>query len=301
MINRFLTLCLVVAVSASMNANVVAQVTFASFKQVKFFEGGTITDVADSAPLPSQSVKKTNDDNSYEVVAEASVLGTFDLRTMASVTLTASPVDLQNWQKMEAKALAQAALIDQPVVVGAPEAVSGIVQFHWAVTGHSDLIVKNAEDIDIGANQAFTTLSTKPTIPNTLMSESYTLPENVDNLNLSIPAAGRTAVFPVPWEPGTPFPVFFEMQSLAELNVTNNLRHTRKFEATIASDFGRTAILEGVLILDEAGEQVPGATLVSADGITYPSLIIPEPSSAVVLLLCVPLLRHTVGRRRSFF
>ena len=86
--------------------------------------------------------------------------------------------------------------------------------------------------------------------------------------------------------PETPlFQVDFEFGVAARLNVTND-NTLGNFEALFNADFLNTATLESVTVFDDAGEVIPGASLVdSVSGQSIVAATVPEPSAAIFLLL----------------
>ena len=272
------------------NSAVAVIETAVSFKQINF-NAAPYLDVVDAAPVPGAFVSADFDDNSYDIQASVDVSTPYTLRTKTSLSVTASPVDIQNWKSMEANARATSTLADTAFVQGVPDGASGVVELHWAVSGNTSLALKNAAEIGINSIVAVTTLeSTIPSAGGLLLDELHSPPAGVDNYDMTFPAATDRLMFPVAWTAGEGVPIFFDLTSRLELSVTNELRHFREFEADLSADFGNSAVLEGVVILDQAGNPLEGASLAAADGSIYPSLInaVPEPSSLVICLLLLP-------------
>jgi hypothetical protein len=191
------------------------------------------------------------------------------------------------WVSVQAQATADASLVDLATVEGVVGIPAGTVRFHWVVTGSSMLMLDTSggnlvdvEDLSIVA----TLQSSIPGASGTLIEEIYEFPDPTSfnrQWSESYEAASGALVFEVPWQAGQELPVFFDLTTTAQLDITN--QDAGRFLAELDADFGNTAQMLGVDVLDPTGEPIPTARLVSQTGFRYPT--VPEPGGLLLLLL----------------
>jgi hypothetical protein len=190
------------------------------------------------------------------------------------------------WNSVKADAQADASLVDFASVQGAVGATSGTVVFTWAVSGVSSLTLdtSNFNLVEVrNLSTSVTLASTIPSAPGLLLDDTHTYPNSLSNNEVwqqSFVSDTGALVFDVPWQAGTEMPVFFDLTTKAQLEIVNF--DAAGFAAGLDVDMSNTAVLSGVEILDDQGQPVPGARLVSRDGFQYPG--VPEPGSGLMLL-----------------
>ena len=196
------------------------------------------------------------------------------------------------WQSVTASSRAVGALVDTAIVEGVQGQVGGVIEFLWDVTGTSNLsldpkLASDAYIIEEFRSLAILSPSEGDGLLNEVFENNPPIPLFGTSVQSSVPAFASQQVFFVDWIVGEEFDVFFQLATVARLKVTNF--DAAGFEANLDVDFGNTASLSRIRILDDQGNVIPDATLTSNDpsGPVYADVItaVPEPSGFLFVLM----------------
>lgn len=259
----------------STTANVDHTVTIAS-------SGTTITFEANSQPISSSA----------------------DLHTFARLSYTNNSVGTtESWDRIQATVFSQASVVDTAAVMNLPAGVSsGTLLFSWTLSGTSSYTATAPSANTVGVDTLRADVKLESTIPgfpliydDALIAPSFP-PLSEKTIDDLVSSATGALVFPVEWnsENPDPIPVEFHLRSSVQLDA--RALDASEFSATAISDHFNSAILNGVMILDGDGNQLPDASLQSSNGISYPTLTsVPEPSCLLygaISIVCVLGIRY---------
>jgi hypothetical protein len=252
-------------------------------------------------PVPLSETESTPN-SSYVFNVSGLQKSPTSLATRASFSVD---VDQENasesWLTSKANAMAEASLVDFATVQGAGGATSGTIVFNWVVTGAATLSLDTTPFNVVQVNDLSTSAKLESTIPNSmgsLLDVTHAYPDPMSNKNNwqeNHPIASDVVTFDVPWQANTEMPVFFDLSSTANLDITN--LDASGFTAGLDIDLSNTAILRGVGILDDTGTKLPDAQLVSRGGFVYPK--VPEPNGLSLFAIGLLFLRSVTRRRSS--
>ena len=269
--------------------------TQVSYQQTNFNDPNTFEDSIAPAPLPSAFVQGSTATTQYELSANVDVTDFTSLGANASMLISAISDDIDmNWMTIDGSASATADLTTTATVQGVSGNAVGSVEFQWTVGGQTKLSLQDNQNVTVSKLSALTVLrSTIPGSGGTLLTEFQEFPGGSGSFDLTVPTSTGGIIFPVPFEAGTELPVGFELLASVDLEATND--NFGGFRSELEAAFGTTATLDGVMILDQSGARIAGATLVADNGFVFPTLV-PEPSGAVLALL--PIMGFGLTRRR---
>ena len=255
----------------------------------------------DPVPAPINETKQTS--NSQLVFAASGVqVDPISLTSRAALQVEANQQGTEEaWISIEARTTAEASLVDLATVEGAGGVSAGIVRFHWVVTGASILELDTTGGNFVGVEQLSTGAVLRSSVPGSegiLIEELHDFPDSSSfnqQWSETYPAASGALLFEVPWQAGQELPVFFDLTTTSQMQISN--QDAAGFLAALDVDFGNTARILGVDLLDSSNTPIPSARLVSRSGFVYPA--VPEPNGCLLLLIGGALVRmRRLGRRR---
>ena len=231
-------------------------------------------------PLP---LMVTHTTPNSELTFNTSALQTNVTSLSARASITADVDQLgtnEAWNKVEASAEAQATLVDTITVQGASGVPGGQLIFHWTLQGISEISFAKKSMVDLLlVNDLSTSATLQSTIPGSggvIVSEMHSHPEEG-----SFPFSSGALSFSVPWQGGSPVPIFFDLEVNTNLRAFNF--DARGFDAFTEVDAFNTAVLTGIAVFDSSGMALENATVISESGYAYP--MVPEPGSGLLLVV----------------
>ena len=275
-----------IAMSSFSFGGLINQVSY-SYEQRNSLDGTTITHSGsiDPTPLPVGVTEMVPNGN-YVFNLNALPATYTELATHVRIDVDIDQVEDEAWDRVMAQANALASLETLALVQDFGTANGGLVQFNWIVTGSSHIHLDTTGFNQVGVTDLSTTAvltSSQPGggLPMTVVHEFPSSASNDEVFDEMLPTASDVIQYFVPWSPNTQIPVFFEMSTAARMEIRNF--DAGKFDALLDADYSNTSTLESVIILDDDGAEIVGATLVAEDGFVFPS--IPEPSNSLMTLV----------------
>ncbi len=270
------------------------------FEQQVSTDGGLASLTDGEGPIPDNLDRTYTTDNAiYNLDAVSLTLDPFALKSSAKVevNIDARGTDL-GWNNVSASSRAVAGLIATACIQGVPGQVGGYVEFLWAVTGSSAISLDPVLSGDAYVINELSSIA----IFNPSEGDGTALEVFIDeqggigagpSVDSAVPAVFGPQTFVVDWFAGEEFDVYFELATVARLDVGHV--DAAGFNASVDADFSNTAILQQIQIFNNDGELLPNAIMRSADpsgnGPVYMNVVsVPEPSVALVGLLLATVL-----------
>lgn len=250
-------------------------------------------------PVPLDATEQTPN-SAYAFSVSGLQKSPTSLSTKASFTVDVDQSGkTETWSNSKANAIAEASLVDFATVQGVSGAMNGTIVFNWVVTGSANLSLDTTPFNIVQVNDLSTSArldSTIPSVMGPLLDVTHSYPNAIsdkENWQRSYGIASDVIILDVPWQSGVQMPVFFDLTSTANLDIS--MLDALGFTAGLDIDLENTADLLGVLIFDDAGTKLPEARLVSEGGFVYPT--VPEPSALSLLTIGLIFVR-SIARRR---
>ncbi|MCA9215782.1 MAG: hypothetical protein KDB27_22105 [Planctomycetales bacterium] len=256
--------------------------------------GGTVpySDSGSSMSANFVEVTKTptNSTLKFDAISNESsdAAATFSMGSRAGIdAVINAPANamLEQFEKLTSQASAVTMVSDTVEVTGLPNGTTGFILFDWTLTGNSTLSAAESSGnaVLINGISAKTTLSVT-VAPEAPFMEEYELTPSVLGLNNSsttnsFSAPPGSIILPVAFTAGSTVDVDFLLKTEAFMNIDPVDPLGFQFDADVSAQYESTAVLNGVLLIDDDNNPLVGGVSSTIGKGAYNNVTaVPEPS-----------------------